>query len=534
MRKYIFLIVACCLVIGTMVYGIVINNQNKVNTDLSMTNQTLIEKIDTTREDYEKLKLQYEQLKNESGGTISSLEFECNKLKESVFRAKELISDLQQERLELSLENSSLKEQISNLDTTNAEQKTQIENLQSQIDTNNAKIAELENTELELKNEKAELEKQIQELENKNSALLKENADYENQIKEFEEKLQAMVLELNENNNLYQKLVTREITQVTAEDLEGITEIGPYAFAYCENLTPITIPDGVTGIGAGCFANCENLTSITIPDSVTSIGASCFANCYQIENVVDGVRYVKTTTSDFDVLDGSIDVQLTEITISDKCRFVSGSALSNCRSLTSITIPDSVTSIGELAFCNCSSLTSITIPDSVTSIGEKAFYNCSNLETVRLSDNLTTLSDFLFYNCSNLTKFNWPKNLQNLGYGVFQNTGIVSIEIPEGVTSIKSNIVQMSEKLESIVFPSTLESLGNASFRNCVSLKSITFLSSKVLSGMKADIFRGFTSTTVIIYVPYGTAKEFKAHPSFANSAYWAYVVELPQETATV
>ena len=60
MKKYIFLIVACCLVVGTMVYGIVINNQNKVNSDLSMTNQTLIEKIDTTMEKYQELKIEYD------------------------------------------------------------------------------------------------------------------------------------------------------------------------------------------------------------------------------------------------------------------------------------------------------------------------------------------------------------------------------------------------------------------------------------------------------------------------------------------
>ena len=39
------------------------------------------------------------------------------------------------------------------------------------------------------------------------------------------------------------------------------------------------IPDGTTEIGEYAFSFCESLTSVTIPDSVTSIGDSAFCNC---------------------------------------------------------------------------------------------------------------------------------------------------------------------------------------------------------------------------------------------------------------
>ena len=41
----------------------------------------------------------------------------------------------------------------------------------------------------------------------------------------------------------------------------------------------------VTAIGNSAFAGCESLTSITIPDSVTSIGAQAFENCLSLETV---------------------------------------------------------------------------------------------------------------------------------------------------------------------------------------------------------------------------------------------------------
>lgn len=59
----------------------------------------------------------------------------------------------------------------------------------------------------------------------------------------------------------------------------SVTSIGDSAFACCESLSSITIPDSVTSISNGAFACCDSLSSITIPDSVTSIGKSAFEGC---------------------------------------------------------------------------------------------------------------------------------------------------------------------------------------------------------------------------------------------------------------
>jgi hypothetical protein len=133
-----------------------------------------------------------------------------------------------------------------------------------------------------------------------------------------------------------------------------VNEIGDLAFAYCDTLTSITIPDSVTSIGNSAFGSCTSLASITIPNSVTSIGNSAFSGC-----------------SD-----------LTSVTIGNSVTSIGSSAFYNCDALTSITIPNSVTSIGGGAFEDCSALTSITIPSSVTLIDKYAFISCSNLTNV--------------------------------------------------------------------------------------------------------------------------------------------------------
>ena len=60
------------------------------------------------------------------------------------------------------------------------------------------------------------------------------------------------------------------------EILEGTISIEKDAFAGCDNLTSVVIPDSVTTIGDSAFSGCSNLTDITIGNGVISIGMMAF------------------------------------------------------------------------------------------------------------------------------------------------------------------------------------------------------------------------------------------------------------------
>ena len=131
----------------------------------------------------------------------------------------------------------------------------------------------------------------------------------------------------------FKQIVDRSITEITAEDLAGITSIGDYGFAGCNQLISIAIPNSIISFGYATFYGCNKLASIIIPDSITSIGSSAFQNCSSLLSII----------------------------IPNSISRIENSTFGGCTGLTSITIGNGVTSIGNNAFNNCRSLTGVTI-----------------------------------------------------------------------------------------------------------------------------------------------------------------------------
>lgn len=81
-----------------------------------------------------------------------------------------------------------------------------------------------------------------------------------------------------------------------------VTSIGIGAFANCDKLKTVKLPDSVTSVGTASFYECMNLNEVNLGNSVVSIGANAFMHCMSmkkltipqsIEVIGDGAFYYK-------------------------------------------------------------------------------------------------------------------------------------------------------------------------------------------------------------------------------------------------
>lgn len=134
-----------------------------------------------------------------------------------------------------------------------------------------------------------------------------------------------------EGMSLVKGLVEGTITSITADMLEGVTEIAYHAFEACDLLKSVEIPSNVQEVGGYAFEEKSRLTSATI--SAERLRESCFEGCYKLEN----------------------------LTLREGVEQLGDSCFERCSSLTNVEIPRSVTSIGTSCFGYCSRLVSVTV-----------------------------------------------------------------------------------------------------------------------------------------------------------------------------
>ena len=82
----------------------------------------------------------------------------------------------------------------------------------------------------------------------------------------------------------FPSLVDKSITEVSAEDLYGLTSIGLYAFYDCQNLTSITVPASVTSIGDHAF-QCGSATNKVTITMLGSTPPTIAATTMQYDNI---------------------------------------------------------------------------------------------------------------------------------------------------------------------------------------------------------------------------------------------------------
>lgn len=242
----------------------------------------------------------------------------------------------------------------------------------------------------------------------------------------------------------------------------GVTSIGAYAFANCNQIKNVTFGDSVTTIGVRAFVSCASLEALAFPDSVKTIGTSAFLDCEGVKNIIIGKGLETIEVNTFGCC-----ASLENITVdSENPNFASdelGVLFNKDKTLlvkypegnsrTKYTIPDSVTIIEAYAFYTAKNLTEVIIPDGVTLIGTGAFAKCENLKTIDIPDSVTTMGEDVFNYCLKLEK----------------------AKLPDGISRIEAQTFYLCEGLTEVIIPASVNNIGQNAFGECISLETINF-----------------------------------------------------------
>lgn len=294
---------------------------------------------------------------------------------------------------------------------------------------------------------------------------------------------------------------------VIPDTIEGcpVTAIKSSAFFECATLTGIVVPDSVTSIGGYAFRNCKSLESVVLPENLAVIDKQTFLGCSALKsiNFPEGLTLIGEYSF-------SGCISLKSINIPGSVKSIGVRAFDSCQNLSSIVLNEGLQEIGAEAFYNAYALTEIVIPDSVTKIGASAFSLNRALTKAVIGKGLTDLGDKAFRYCGSIENFIvdeeneyfssdkygvlfnknktrlmiYPSNSSRQSYKIpdtvteldtyaFYNTGnLVNVILPDGIKIVSSKLFYGS-RIEEIIIPEGVETIGQESFSSCYYLKNI-------------------------------------------------------------
>lgn len=318
-------------------------------------------------------------------------------------------------------------------------------------------------------------------------------------------------------------------------DGKPVEAIGHSAFAYCENITSVTIPDSVKYIGHQAFYGCTNLETITFQGEIIYMSYEILHGTKWFEAQPDGEIYIGSTLQTYkgDYPDNA------DLIIKEGTKYISDSAFNKKRDIGKIVLPSTLEIIGENAFSSCSAdavifndgllkigkgafaineISDFSVPDTVTEIGYGAFRS-NPIKKIKLSENITELPDLFSTMCPDTIHI--PKNVEKIDLNTFKNASITNLTIDEenrfyytdgyglynkaatilylyfdkqtvkpvfadSLLSISENCFRSFPNLEEVVFPSSLSGIGESAFKDCRKLKTITFNDGLLTIGVSA------------------------------------------------
>ena len=282
-----------------------------------------------------------------------------------------------------------------------------------------------------------------------------------------------------------------------------LEKIGEYAFCYCLALQEVVMPDSVTTIGNSAFFRCYILRDIHLPSSLRTVGNDAFTYAvYGTQELIfpDGIENIGEAA--FMAGKDSMGINLS---ISSK--------------LEKLIIPGTIKKVGELAFHGNQGLKDIEIhtenieefdsyvfeatawyeaqPEGFVYLDKILYaYKGELPKNYKLTVNadVAGIAGSAFSDQENLTEVWLADGVKLLGRGIFADTGLKTVRLPEDLTYIPRTTFYGAH-IGEIEIPKSVTKIDNGALR-CTAMQW-----GKVILHSKCKIdYKAFSFEPVIVY----------------------------------
>ena len=241
----------------------------------------------------------------------------------------------------------------------------------------------------------------------------------------------------------------------------AVTSMADDAFADCNQLTSIVLPQTLRNLGKNAFLRCTNLTSCIIPDStITEIPFEAFWKAGLIEfRVPEGVTYIEQRS--FEQMPNLQRVQL-----ANSVQKVSPWAFYSLQALQDPIYNDSLFVLMPRSYSGA-----YTIPSSIKVICNDAFGGCTKITSLTIPEGVERIeSQSLFFSShGKVSKLHIPASVEYIGLNAICSGRLSTLTVAEGNTHYASqNDVIYTKDMKTLIFGADGQTYYNFTFPSTV------------------------------------------------------------------
>ena len=156
----------------------------------------------------------------------------------------------------------------------------------------------------------------------------------------------------------------------------------PSHYDFQSHITRLHIPNNISTIGENAFAQCAKLQSVTLGDSVQEIWHGAFKGCKGLKDI--NWNTALRTMGSF-AFEGC---NLVSLAIPNSVETIGFGTFHDNKKLKDAKLPRGLEAVSAFMFTGCSQLSEITLSSKCRMIAINAFESCDNLETVNFDGSM--------------------------------------------------------------------------------------------------------------------------------------------------